>query len=124
MSQVIINNGDSGLITRENLNNMFTELYGALLVPIKLEGVTGGTTQAIAANTFVQQISLITVSGSPTIRIGTTPNGTDILPDTTSATISLTTLQQYFASAKTFYITMSSGSGTVNIRMDVIENYF
>lgn len=123
MSQTIINNGDSGLTVRENLNNMFTELYGAFTIPIKLEGITGNAQQAIAANTWVEQLSVITTAGSPTIRIGTTPNGTDILEDTTSATVATASIKQYFGSATTFYITMT-GTGTVNIRIDILTNYF
>ena len=123
MPQVIINNGDSGLVTRNNLNNMFTELYTSVAVPIKLENLAANASQAIVANTYVYQVSLNKVSGSPIVRIGTTPNGTDILGDTTVGAIDQSLIQQYFGSASTFYITFTA-SCVVNVRFDVVNNFF
>ena len=121
--QQIINNGESGLVVRNKLNDMFGELYGSFTIPIKLEGLTANTTQNIATNTFLQEIAIIAVSGTPTVRIGTTPNGEEIVPDVFPSSISLTTVQQYFASATPLYITISGG-GSINIRMDILTNFF
>lgn len=122
--QTIINNGDSGLLVRNNLNNMFTEIYSSIIMPIKVHGLSANYNQAIVANTYVQQLSVVNVTGNPTIRIGTTPNGTDILPDTEVTTSIPVVVQQYFANASVLYITFSSGTGTLNIRLDVITNYY
>ena len=124
MSQVQINNGDSGLTVRTNLNNMFTEIYSSLYSPIKQKGITANFNQAIAANTFISQLSLFVVSGTPTVRVGITPNGTEILPDTALSGSQLITVQDYFASAGTVYITFTSGTGNINARFDVMTNFY
>ena len=124
MAQVIINNGDSGLLTRTNLNNMFTELYGSLIMPIKLPGVASNTTQSLVANTYLQMVSIIPESGTATIRIGTSPNGTDIMADTLISGFQQVLVQEDFPSPATIYITFTSGTGTLNFRFDVIPNYF
>lgn len=120
--QVVINNNDSGLLTRTNLNNMFQELYGAIFIPIKLENLAANTNQGIAANTYVYQVSLNKVSGTPVVRIGTTANGTDILDDTEVGSFNQALIQQYFGTANTFYITLSGG--VINVRFDVNNNFF
>lgn len=121
--QQTINNGDSGLSVRNALNSMFTELYGAILVPIKLPNIGFNTTVPIKANTFVQAIALVAISGNPVVRIGTTPNGQDILGDTAiTSTILPLILQQYFSADTTLYITL--GTGAINVRIDVNPSYF
>lgn len=123
MPQITINNGDSGLTTRNALNSMFADLYGALVIPTKLDGVNVNTTLAILANAFIEYIAISAISGNPTIKIGTTPNGADIVPATAVGNFNLTQLQQYFLNAATLYITISGG-GTVNIRFGVINNFY
>lgn len=117
-----INNGETGSAVRGKLNAMFSELYSSMNLPVKISNVSSNTTQALGANTFLQDISVSAVSGSPTVRIGTTPNGTDILPDTAPGSFSLVNVQEYFASATTLYITISGG--TANFRMMVLNNYY
>lgn len=124
MSQQIINNGDSGLIVRNGLNNMFTEIYASLIFPIKANGVTANTNVPIPADTFVQRISVVPTSGTPTIRIGTTANGTDIMPDTVINGFQQSLIQEYFASLGYLYITFTTGSGTLNFRIDVSPTFF
>jgi hypothetical protein len=124
MAQIIINDGDSGLTVRNELNAMFAELYGAILLPIKLPGVTGNTTQAIAANTYVSKISIMPLAGTATIRIGTTPNGFDIMQDTLISGFQPVLVQEDYAVNTTIYITFTTGSDTLNFRFDVVPNYF
>lgn len=124
MAQIIINNGDSGLTVRNALNSMLTELYAAIIVPIKIPGVSVNAIQALPANVFIEQISIVPVSGSPTIRIGTTPNGTNILADTVISSFQAVLVQSYLASSSNLYITFSAGSGVLNFRIDTLNNYF
>lgn len=122
MSQIIINNGDSGLVVRNALNQMFTELYGAIVSPVKLPGVNSNTTQVISSDTFVEAIYLTATSGTPTVRIGTTPNGQEICPDVQPGSFQTVFVQQYFAVSTTLYITLSGG--TINVRFDLTNNFF
>jgi hypothetical protein len=122
MSQQTVNNGDTGLNARNKINGNFTELYGAIVQPLKLPGVSANTTQAINANTFIQSISLSATSGTPTIRIGTTANGTDVMLDTKPGSFTQTTIQRYFSAAATLYITVTGG--TVNIRIDLLNGFY
>lgn len=122
MSQQIVNNGEAGVDARTAINSNFTELYSSLVLPLKLAGVNANTSQPIAANTFVQDIFISASAGTPLLRIGTTPNGTDIMPDTTPGSFAQVSVQEYFASLTTLYITISGG--TVNIRINVLNNFY
>jgi hypothetical protein len=122
MAQIIIQNGQSGLVVRNALNAMYTELYGAIVLPLKLPGITGNTQQIIPVDTFLQAIYMTATAGTPTVRIGTTPNGTEISPDVQPGAFQSVIVQQYFASGTTLYITMSGG--TLNFRFDVIADFY
>jgi hypothetical protein len=122
MSQTIINDNDSGLLVRTELNAMFTELYASIIVPIKVQGVNANRIQAIAANTFVEDISISATSGSPTLSIGTTPGGTDLLPATLVGNSLIITAQLYFQNNGNIYFTLSGG--VISYRIDVQSNYY
>jgi hypothetical protein len=122
MSQQIINNGDTGLDTRNKLNAMFGELYSSLAVPVKVDNVNANTTINIAANTFLDYIASGLVSGTCQFRIGTTPNGEQIVETTDVTSFVQNSIQRYFAANTTLYITIVSG--TLNFRFGVIENFF
>lgn len=122
MSLQTINNGETGLSVRTKLNNMFSELYGAAVLPLKLNGISANNTQIIPADTFVNSIFISATIGTPTIRIGTTPNGTDICPDVQPGSFQAIMVQQYFPTGITLYLTLSGG--TVNVRFDVIQNFY
>lgn len=122
MSQQTINNNDTGLVIRTALNAMFTELYGAIPVPIKLPGEMGNFSQLIPANTFLAVISISATNGTPVIRIGTTPNGTDVLTDTTINGFNQVQQDAYYVTDTTLYFTLSGG--IVNIRLDVLQNFY
>lgn len=125
MAQQIISDSESGLSARNALNSMFAELYAAIVQPIRILGAGGNTIQPILANTMVVQLQIRALTGSfPTVRIGTTPNGQDILDDTViNAAGYLVSVQQYFSGAGNLYFTWTTGSGTVNVRIDVINNF-
>jgi len=124
MAQQIINNGDSGLIAREKINGNCTELYGALVLPLKLPGMSANANQAIAANNLIVVISVTPVTGTPTLRIGITPNGQEILLDTLINKFTKVQADQYFSASGTVYFTFSGSAGEINVRMDILNNYF
>lgn len=125
MSLQVINNNEQGGSVRTKLNNMFTELYNAIPIPLKLQGLTANTQQVIPANSWIGHLFLIAVTGTPTLRIGTTPNGTDIMGDTViNSSMQELTLDQYFENQTTLYFTFVSGTGNVNVRIDIINNFF
>lgn len=122
MAQIPINNGQSGLVVRTALNSMFTELYSAVVLPLKLNGISGNTQQVIPVDTYLQALYMSATAGTPTIRIGTTPNGEEICPDVQPGAFQSVIVQQYFSAGVTLYITLSGG--TVNIRFDVIQDFY
>jgi hypothetical protein len=122
MALQIINNGESGLVVRNKLNSMFSELYSAIVLPLKINGATGNTQQIIPVDTYLQALYMSATAGTPTIRIGTTPNGEEICPDVQPGAFQSVIVQQYFSAGITLYITLSGG--TVNIRFDVIQDFY
>lgn len=120
--QQTINNGDSGLDVRTKLNDMFTELYGASTLPIKIKNIGTNETQVIPENTLVQDLTLSKVSGTPVIRIGTTANGEEILADTNVGDFTQAAIDRFYSSNSTWYLTISGG--VLNIRINVINNYY
>ena len=123
MAQTIINDGDSGLTVRNELNSMFAELYASITAPIKLPGNVGNVSQAIAANTMVKTIALSATSGAPKLRIGITANGQEIMPDTVIGNSQIIEAEYYFQNAGTLYFTIT-GAGTYSIRIDVQNAYY
>lgn len=125
MGQQYILIGISGETALEVINGNFTELYGTLNPPFKYKLANQSFAQAISANVMVTTISITNISSSPTLRIGITPNGQEILGDIAITNTIIVTAQQYFLTAGIIYFTWTSGnfSGIVNIRMDVINNY-
>lgn len=124
MAQQIINNEESGLNVRNAINQNFTELYGSLLVPVKIPGISSNTNQALGSNVFLSRITVTRISGGATLRIGTTPNGQDLLSDTVISGFMPIQEDMYFAAVSTIYFTFSGSAGTINVRMDIIPNYF
>lgn len=119
--QKYVTNGESGLASRNTINQNFTELYGSLVIPIKLS-ITSNQTQAISANTYITQITLVPVGGTPSLDIGTTNGGGEILPDMAITGFTPIVVQQYFPTAALLYFNLS-GIGSVNVRIDYIPNY-
>jgi len=121
MAQQIIENGQSGLVVREALNEMFTELYGNTPVPIKMGTLSANTDQLITSNTFLATLEIVKVSGIPVVKIGTTPGGEEIFPLMELSGFSQSNVQLYCDVDKTIYFTISGG--TIKARLDVINNY-
>jgi hypothetical protein len=116
-----INNGGSGLTIRGQLNDMFTELYGALPIPIKLSGVSSNVTQAIAANSFIDSIIIKVTAGTPTINIGTSSGGGDVIISSLVSGNNYFEIKTPFDSSATLYINVSGG--TVSVRINLTTSY-
>lgn len=105
------------------INSNFTELYNSLALPVRFAGVTGTSqSYAVPADTFIVKIDVINASGAPSLNIGTSPNGTDILPITVISGFQDINLSAYFQNAGMIYFSVSGGS--VNVRLSVVKNYF
>lgn len=114
--------GDTALLV---INGNFTELYDNLPTVYKLPGIQVNTQQAIAANVMVKNIDLSGTAGAPVMRIGTTPNGEQILPDSPIGNSFPVEAMQYFDAAGIIYFTISGPAGsTVSIRIEYQANYY
>lgn len=125
MAQQFLYNHEQGLLFRTALNQMFTELYSAAgTLPIQLPNTSSNiAVDNIPADTFINDIAILVNSGSPTIRIGITPGGNEILDDFQFTTFNYIQTQYLITSLSNIYITFVSGSGNVNIRIDPIYNF-
>lgn len=123
MGLVYIANLESGLNVRNALNNMFSELFSAIPVPIIIENVTSNTEiSGILGNSFIDSIG-INASSNTTFQIGTTAGAQDILSESELNGFQLFVTQEYLASTTNIFITIVSGSGPVNFRFNIINNY-
>jgi len=91
---------------------------------IKIPGMTASTSIAIPANTMINSININPMSGGPIIlRIGTTSGGQEILTDTlVNIDLPIQALE-YFNSSGYLYFGFTSGTGSLNIRIDLIYNF-
>lgn len=121
MAQYIIENEDSGYTVRTELNNMFSELYAGIPAPTRLLSQTGNIILGVNQDSYVEKISLLPVVGSPTVSIGTTPTGQEVLQAMSVAQFMIVVAQVYFQGAGNLYISISGGS--VDIRIDLSSNY-
>lgn len=123
MGLVYIANLESGLNVRNALNNMFSELFSAIPVPIVIENITSNTEiSGILGNSFIDSIG-INASSDTTFQIGTTAGSQDILSESELNGFQLFVTQEYLPSTTNIFITIVSGSGPVNFRFNVINNY-
>src|SRR5258708_2103162 len=123
MAQQPIANLEGGLAVRNAINGNFTELYAAITLPLKLPGINANAIQAIPANTLLWVILIQWVSGAPTVSIGTTGGGTEIMNPTLIVDLAQALPQLPFINAGTVYITIT-GVGVVNVSMIAIKNIF
>lgn len=90
---------------------------------IKHPAINATFTQNIGTNNFVKNISISQCQGTPTVRIGLTPNGQEILEDTVINDFVDNKSDQYFPNGGVIYFTFSGAAGFVNFRIEIIENY-
>lgn len=122
MAQQLIADFISGDQAKDIINGNFTELYQNLPQVTKLPGMNANTQQAVAADTMVTFIAVSGVAGTPLLRIGITPNGQEILPDTEIGSSQPINAMQYFGGAGNLYFTLSGG--TINARIEYKPNYY
>ena len=96
-------------------------LAGVGDLPILLGDKTGNITQPIAANSWIDKITVFFKSGAPTIRIGTTPNGTDIMNDIVVESFVVVKPEIYAPTATDIYFTINTGN--VDLRIDIKNSY-
>lgn len=107
------------------INGNFSELYGNLPETYKLPGTLVNTQQAIVANTMVKNISLSGTAGAPIMRIGITPNGEELLPDSPIGNSFPVNAMQYFPDDGFLYFTISGPAGSaVSIRIEYQSKYY
>ena len=88
---------------------------------VKLVNRTGDFNQTVAADTMVTNFFVTIASGAPTIRIGTTDMGIDILGDTLITGNQPIPNLTYFPSSGAVYFYVTGGN--VNVRIDLTNNY-
>ena len=98
MAQIIINNGDTGLVAREAINDNFTELYAGAFLPLAGGTLSGGLIGTTA--TF----SNVTV-GTVTITTGFIESTSGALYVGTSGAAAL----NFFASGSTAWVIQADG---------------
>lgn len=121
MAQQYIFLEQTGLSALNVLNSNFTELYGAITIPIKVQNQSASFFTNIPANSFIPFIFITALSGNPSVNIGLTPDGGEILPTYPVSPYLPVQAQQYFPTDGDLYFTITGGE--VNIRIDVIYNY-
>ena len=111
-------------ITGGNIDIELSAEIGASPLPMSYLGLldkSSAFTLDIPANTFIYQIFTKILLATPSIRIGTTLNGEEILPETLVSNGIVTLLTQYFVAATTLYFTITGGS--VDLRIDQGLNF-
>jgi hypothetical protein len=126
MAQQYISIGITGQQAQDIINGNFTELYNGATKLVKYSNQSANFTATIPANAYAWKIFLQLQSGSPTVRIGTTPNGTDILPDvsvTSSDCPGNSSEIPVKTSSYPLYFTIT-GTGAINATIFEILNVF
>ena len=85
--------------------------------PLALMGKTGAFSIVIPANTYFYQLFGNIVLSTPSITIGTTPGGNEILHTTLISTSALIPLTHYFANSTTLYFNVTGG--TADLKLDL-----
>ena len=121
--------GETGATARAKINDNFTELYLNEQNCLKLSNVTSAQVFTLPANSLPQRIAMKNLQniGGVDVKIGSTVGADDILTSThftayfeiLSPKINLT--DNYATSPTIIYITLSA---TVDIRVDLLANYF
>lgn len=122
MAQQQIVNLEQGLLVRNALNSMFTDLYSALAFPYKLLNISDNAEQQILAGTYIPSIYILPVAGAPILQIGITGGGEEILPQQPVTDFIPISAGQWFAATGSIFITLSGG--TISVCIIPILNVF
>jgi hypothetical protein len=126
MAQQYIELGQTGQQSLDIINSNFTELYTSQSTALIKNNQSANFSENIAANTFISNIMLGFLSGTPSIKIGTTPNGNEILDtitldDANNWSFIVSEIKPQ-ATSYTLYFTISGG--VINSRINQISNIF
>ena len=113
--------GDPARTAFTKVNANFSELYAQIPVPTILVNQTGSVQQSITSNTWIDKIVVTPQIGTPSIMIGTTSGGSDLLANTLVGSSLVQMIQSLYLSGVNLYFTITSGN--INIRIDNIPNY-
>ena len=108
--------GDTNYVFTGKLNAMLLELYGVITHPILLANITGAHTQQITEKTNIPKLYIGTVSGTPSVSIGTTLGGVEIMDSITDFSAPII-IERDFMSLTTLYITVTGGN--INMQLDI-----
>lgn len=105
------------ITTLQNFQNQSTQT-------IKIKSKSANFTQILGSDVMIESIDLIYVSGSTTVKVGSTSGANDIISGRTITSVknSTNSLSDYFASATTLYFTLTGG-GTIDVIINYRENY-
>lgn len=123
--QTIINNGDSGALVRAEINEMFTELYGSIVPPMRFPATVANLNVNFNANTYVSKIFMRPTpgaAGTPNVTIGTTGGGNDIMQAANILSFAIVDWSDYEQNADQIFFTVSGGS--VDITILTVPNLF
>lgn len=124
MAQQILPNLESAVGARGIINGNFTELYGALPLPIKAPGLAANSQIQIPAGSFLWYMFITPVSGDVTISIGTTPGGTELMDATELLQFISLKPELPCPNVTNIYITITAGAGEFNVSAILIQNAF
>ena len=89
--------------------------------PVLLQSVTGNISYSELAITFIQRITFKTISGTPTVQVGVTQGGSEIMPVTAvNGFLQVDTEYPFLADGYLYFVITG---GVVNIRIDQITNF-
>ena len=114
--------GDTAYVFTGKINDNFDELYAQIPTPTILLNQSGSFTQGIATKTWLEKLVITPQVGTPTVKIGTTEGGNEILDTILVGDYLPVAIQKYFAAGVTLYFTAASGN--INIRFDQTLQFF
>lgn len=118
MAQIVINDGDSGLVVRNAINAMFQELYGAVVPPIRRPNTSVNIEVQVNANTYVGKIFMRQNPNSltqPTVTIGTTGGGNDVFPAAAIGAFAEVDWSEFAGDVENLFFTVTGGSVDITI---------
>lgn len=117
--QVIVQvpNGAGWITSRMNFNDFIAGVAGA---PIRGYNQSGNFNFPIPANTLVTSAYVFIVSGIPTVQIGITDMGTEILEPTLLSDDTPISISQKYSSSGNIYFYVTEGE--VDVRLDITPN--
>jgi len=104
-------------------NAAISSIQNAVSTKTREANKSAAFTVVIPADSKLESIDLIWVSGAPSVKIGSTAGASDIISTRTptSGDPKTTTITDYYDTAKTLYVTVTSGA--IDFIINYKENY-